>query len=144
MFETHDDARLHFIGNHGDHFWGYVLLHLDVPCYFVEFETNQNGEGYFPQSILLMDVQQLQSLAMKDNVRLKHLSLLSPGNLNQSGRWLLEPLREICEVIGEGHQNAREYIYRLESGKQYVNNSSRIHENGVASSRTIFAMPSTK
>ncbi len=118
MFETHDHALLApdlFIAPQaGSHRWAYVAQTWSHEWFFVTLESTDEDDNKHCQQLMIPRAHYLLGLASRDTseTRIQQIQLVSPPWLNESGSWLMEPLREI-RLIG------RVFCYLLENGNCY-------------------------
>lgn len=54
-----------------------------------------------------------------ERVEVTHLMLVSPGQLNKSEKWVMEPLREIWRGQ-DPHHGGTVHVFSLQDGRHYV------------------------
>ncbi|MHC8322448.1 hypothetical protein ACYZT4_17450 [Pseudomonas sp. GB2N2] len=116
MFETHEQARVEnpfFVLEEGTRRWKYVSQTSNDEWFFVTYEV-AGEEGSSQQQFLISKVQFLLGLVSRDGPDqfVREVQLVSPPWLNQKGRWLMEPIREI-QTVGEL------FCYELMGGQVY-------------------------
>lgn len=117
MFETNDQGKLHdspfFPPQPGSHRWAYVAQTSKNEWFFVTYEALQD-DALWSQQLLIPGPEYLLGLATRGSAAeaIKEVQLVSPPWLNDSGRWLMEPLKEI-RVCG------KRFCYRLQDGGFY-------------------------
>ena len=102
MFETHAQARLQnsfFVLEEGAQRWAYISQTSNHEWFFVTYETVDHGVSS-QQQVMISTVQVLLDLTSRDRPEqfVREVQLVSPPWLNQKGKWLMEPIREIQEV----------------------------------------------
>ncbi|WP_460091703.1 hypothetical protein [Pseudomonas sp. S2_E02] len=102
MFETHEQARIEnpfFVLEEGASRWKYISQTANDEWFFVTYEV-AGEEGSSQQQFMISKVQFLLDLASRDTSGqfIREVQLVSPPWLNQQGKWLMEPIREIQEV----------------------------------------------
>ncbi|UUT22938.1 hypothetical protein [Pseudomonas sp. T8] len=102
MFETHEQARVQnpfFVLEEGARRWKYISQTSNDEWFFVTYEV-AGEEGSSQQQFMISKVQFLLDLASRDTPGqfIHEVQLVSPPWLNQKGKWLMEPIREIQEV----------------------------------------------
>lgn len=125
MFETRPSSEIPFpeaIG--GDsRFWSYVKLHLHQPWFFLVINGDEGSQ-------IVLSTQREQWLGLPEvypDHRIGSIQLVSPGWLNGSSAWKMEPLRQLWTAIDDGSYEAA--IYVVEGGARYIEcDGSRIEE----------------
>jgi len=96
MFETYDTARLpSFFAKDGEYLWSYVGIHLQYAWFQVTYRITVEDAVDISETLFLSHVEQLMEITKRDNIKIEFVDLVSPGYMNGSKRWKMEPLREI-------------------------------------------------
>ncbi len=140
MFETHDVAKLPFIAEPGEHYWSYVFIHLNCPWFLAEFSTCQEYGYSLAQTAIFSNVSQLTTLARRNDIQLRYVELSSPGHINGTDRWQMEPLREIRARASNKNQANSELVFLLENGKCYGERSGAIDGWEPENSDLVFSV----
>lgn len=74
----------------------------------------------FTETIILSRVSQLIDIAKRGDVKIKFVDLVSPGQMNGSERWKMEPLREIWLCTGDEYPNLRAGRRSGQAGKTRI------------------------
>ena len=120
MFETHDNAeRRSFFSSPGEHHWEYVGLTLQIPWFHVTYTTTSEEEHQFTQSLMLADVLQLVDLYKRAEVDIDFVDIVSPGYINGTERWKMEPLSKVWLKPDEKYSDQFEHVFELINGVQY-------------------------
>lgn len=121
MFETHEDGRRKSVFNiPGTHCWDYVSLPVRMPWIYVTCAIHYDKGFALTQSFILADVSQLIDLAHRENVEVSFVDIVTPGHINETERWKMEPLREIWIRVNKEFPDQYEQVYVLESGGSYT------------------------
>ena len=145
MFETHDSAELpipHGLGDPGERAWSYVVNRLFVPWMHVvrRVTYEEDGEPYaLHETLFLTRVEQLLQLQKDPKAKVVAIDLASPGQLNGTGRWKLDPLAEIWEGIEPGTDGQKAYVYVLENGARYLDSALASSESELRNLRRLLA-----
>ena len=132
MFETHVEGEIPLPAEFGYpnvRAWSYVHCHLFAPWLHVvrqvTYQDKGGGEPYVLQDMLfLAEVGQLVELQAIPQVKIVSVDLMSPGPLNGTGHWKLEPLAEIWEgLVPMGFGPRRAFVYVLEDGRRYLDDA---------------------
>lgn len=139
MFETKDTARLPcFIANEGEHLWSWVGIILQYAWFQVTYKITADDDLDFTETMFLSQVSQLVEMTTLDNVSIEFVDLVSPGYMNGSERWKMEPLSEIWLCASDEWPNQQEYVFLLESGSRYQGIGVASTENDFHEDRLIF------
>jgi len=86
---------------------------------------------------MLSNIEMLQSLLSQrtQSSWVEDVQLVSPGYLNKTGRWLMEPLLELVEV-GTGPVQSNFFIYRVMGDRIYTDGQTNNSAGQVK--RTIY------
>lgn len=120
----------------GQQAWHFVEKRLLSPWFNVTVVRRQNDEQY--QDVLFLDnvryLRQFASLT-EDGMALCSVQIVTPGWVNGSGDWLMEPLIEVSESA-EGAS----WCYTVQGGKQY-HYPTAMKESANAYSVTLYRKP---
>lgn len=102
MFETHEQARVRnplFVLEEGARRWAYISQTANDEWFYVTYEV-AGEEGSSQQQFMISKLQYLLDLASRDTPEqfIREVQLVSPPWLNQKGKWLMEPIREVQEA----------------------------------------------
>lgn len=117
MFETHEPARLppnpFFALEEGAHRWAYICQTSNHEWFFVTHETSDE-EITVSQQFMIPIPQYVLGFASRDtpNAFIREIQLVSPPWLNETGAWLMEPIRAI-------HKIGERFCYELADGRFY-------------------------
>ena len=140
MFETHKTARLpSFFANDGEYLWSHVGIHLQHAWFQVTYRIKVEDDLDISETLLLSRVDQLIEITKRDNIKIEFVDLVSPGYMNGSKRWKMEPLREIWLCASDKWPNQQEHVFLLESGARYKNLGAASSEDAFYEDRLIFS-----
>lgn len=140
MFETNEAARLpSFFANDGEYLWSHIGIHLQHAWLQVSYRITVENDQDISETILLSHVDQLIEMQNRDNIKIAFVDLVSPGYVNGSDRWKMEPLREIWLCASDKWPNQQEYVFLLESGARYKGLGAASSENEFHEDRLIFS-----
>lgn len=139
MFETHDIAEVpihSLIADDGARLWQYVALRIHIPWFHVVYtETEAETSGM----IFLSNTEQLLDLQQQIGIKIKQVDLVSPGYINGSTNWKMEPLKEIWEGLELGLSNEQKLLlYVLNNGNRYVNSAVGSTESDLTNRQLVF------
>lgn len=119
MFETHDSAKLPFFANIGEHYWSYVGIHFQHAWLHATYINTSEEDCSVTETIILSRVSQLIELSKREHTTITFVDLASPGYMNGSTRWKMEPLHEIWLCASHDHPNQQAHVFLLENGMRY-------------------------
>lgn len=142
MFRTHKHAEIPISALFGDEarLWSYVEHGLHRPWFYVTL-TERHDELTLRNMLMASDVRILESLLSKQHrdMKIEAVQLVSPSYINESSRWMMEPLLELSQVTSTAAEPPV-YIYSLEGGKQYLDGSDGpLSEEQISSRKVIFS-----
>ena len=105
----------------------------------------EDGELYAVQETLfLAQVQQLAQVQGIPRINIVSIDLMSPGQLNGTGHWKLEPLAEIWEgLVPMEHGNQRAFVYVLEDGRRYFDAAPDAAESDLIDKHRVIKVRTT-
>lgn len=122
MFRTYKHAEIPTSTLFDDEaqLWRYVEHGLHRPWFYVTLA--ECHEGLTLRNMLMVaDVRTLEILLAEQHhdMKIEAVQLVSPGYINKSSRWMMEPLAEVAQV-SSANAGPPIYIYSVEGEKQYV------------------------
>ena len=144
MFETIDIAEVPIpkgFAEAGERAWWYVKLRLHIQWFHLVCEYTYEDGVQSSDMLFLDQIEHLLELNSIQTIKILQADLVSPGHLNGSDRWKMEPLSEIWvgyEPEIECGQEA--YIYVLENGSQYVYSALGTKEQDLLNKSKIFML----
>lgn len=125
MFLTSINARdpmMSALAGEDQHVWTYLNLTSARPWFLASFRV-ETPESEITETVFLAYVEQVCDLLrqQQDDFQVTQLLLVSPGWLNESGNWLMQPLQEIW--LGD-RGIGRAYMYCLPDGTQYIDSAA--------------------
>ena len=141
MFETHDSARrIAIFPLEGEYHWGYVNISLQHYWLYVTYVIDHGEDGEFTETIIFSQVSQLLEFANIINIKIIFIDLGSPGYMNGTERWKMEPLRAIWLCSSDKYLDQRVHIFQLESGVRYEGMLSAVSDAGFHADQLIFSI----
>jgi hypothetical protein len=139
MFVTYFSAAVslpEIFGRTGVRHWR--VIERNVHCAWFHLEVVELGSERSTMYLLdsVLDVEQVVS-ELPDRFRIKEAQIVSPRRMNNLGRWAMEPLLEISELIDE-RDGAVGYKYTVERGDSYLDPAPETPPQFVKT-RTIFS-----
>lgn len=137
MFITHPQAQEVNVGLFGDLIaWRYVEHSIHRPWLYVA-TVERNDDFDIRPMMMVSDVQLLQALLadQENGLKVEGVLLVTPHHMNQSGRWMMEPLDSI-----EKHETPSgvAYVYAVEGGRSYIEGNPEIPNREDAKQRAVF------
>lgn len=147
MFETNDGAEISIppvFGEPGVRMWSYVKRRLHMPWFHVvcRFMYEDDEEAYaLNQMMFLTRVEQLLQLQQEGpRIQMVAIDLMSPGHMNGTARWKLEPLVEIWEGTKPETDGQPAYVYVLENGTRYPFSALSDHASDLRHMRRVLKL----
>lgn len=117
MFETRPSSEISIPEALGgdSRFWAYVQLHLHLPWFYLIVGGAMSSE-------IVLATRAEQWLGFDDAYpgrRIESIQLVSPGWLNGSVGWKMEPLCQLWSATHKG-SGAEATIYVVETGARYI------------------------
>lgn len=105
----------------GEHVWTYVNLTHETVWFCASFVVRKSDTCAWPETMLLSSVEQVAEVCcnFRELIEVTRLMLVSPGRMNKTDDWLMEPLREIWCGRDPNHGD-KIYVYTLVDGRHYV------------------------
>ncbi|TDU31607.1 hypothetical protein DFR24_0977 [Panacagrimonas perspica] len=122
MFQTLEGAELtsppfrHYEAA-GSQSWAYVLQPIDIPWFHVRVGVGSDTRVVFASHV--SNWVHLPQEARGDTLRLIDVRLVSPGWLNGTADWMMEPLEEVLEGVDEASGEVG-WIFLIGLGRRYV------------------------
>lgn len=152
MFETHDEAEVPIppvFGDPGLRMWSYVKCRLHVPWFHVvcrfTYEDKADEEAHaLREMMFLTQVEQLLQLQEGGpRIQIEEIDLMTPGHMNGTDRWKLEPLAEVWEGIEPETDGQRTLVYVLDNGTRYVDSALDTPESELIDKHRVVQMNKT-
>lgn len=124
MFRTSDHSRhpvLSALAGRGGHVWSYVNLTHEKVWFYASYWIRKSETSAWPETILLSTADQVGELfhGFREQITDTRLMLVSPGRVNQTDDWLMEPLKEIWCGREPVHQD-KVFVFVLIDGRRYI------------------------
>lgn len=105
----------------GEHVWTYVNLTHETVWFCASFVVRKSDTCAWPETMLLSSVEQVAEVcrSFRELIEVTRLMLISPGRMNETEDWRMEPLREIWCGRDPGHGD-KVFVYTLVDGRHYV------------------------
>ncbi|AZE47743.1 hypothetical protein C4K04_2059 [Pseudomonas chlororaphis] len=140
MFETYEAARLPALPSfeRDTTRWAFIAQADNREWFYVTHQYLQDGdpECVCSQQFMIPDVIGLMSLVQSstNSAFVSEVQLVSPGWLNASARWRMEPLNRLIAVPCE---EGRRYTYEVAGGAIY---SPQFEDTGGVGGTTIWSV----
>lgn len=135
MFETRPSSEIPIPQTLGgdSKFWTHVQLHLHMPWFYLIV-----GGGMSSEIILATRPEQWVGLSEAlPGRRIEKIHLVSPGWLNGSDGWKMEPLRQLWTATDQESDSAVT-IYVVETGARYIDSLSCASEERLVNTMLMF------
>ena len=124
VFRTSDHARhpiMSAFAGTGENVWTYVNLTHETVWFCASFVVRRSDTCAWPETMLLSKAEQVVDLCSNFGslIEMTRLMLVSPGRMNNTEDWLMEPLGEIWRGQDPAH-GGEVFVYTLLDGRQYV------------------------
>ena len=140
MFETNDFARMNNpLSLFGDdsHLWSHVSLRIHVPWFYVTYSMDYDDGSKRVNILFVSNINDLVSMNSETSIQVEQVYLVSPGHLNKSEEWLMEPIGEILVGLEPKHDQAV-YIYIVKNGNRYIDSALGSKEAVLRDITTIY------
>lgn len=123
MFETYEAARLPGLPSFGQNTtrWAFIAQASNREWFYVTHQYFQAGDAssVCSQQFLIPDVIGLMSLVRSDtpDAFVRSVQLVTPGWMNGSEEWCMEPLLGLIALPGE--ESSNRYAYEVAGGGIY-------------------------
>ena len=120
-----------------EYIWSNVSLRLHIPWFYIVYSVE--GEyGTHSSMVLVASVVHLIDLNNDDQINIQQAYLVSPGYVNSTDQWRIEPIKEIFSGI-EPEYEQMSYIYVLENGGRYVCSDLNSKEEELRCIKTVYS-----
>lgn len=127
VFVTHRNAEQRLCGGfENDHqSWHFVEQSIHSPWFYVSW-VSRLGEGTLVDTLMIGDIPTLEDFLAQSGSEswIDDVQLVSPGWLNGTGKWLMEPLTSLTEncVLG-----VKSYRYVVRQSATYSCQAHPVH-----------------
>lgn len=142
MFSTHVSNRhpMAMFNPPGEDRWNAVEVALHMPFFWVQFGQKETPDDDLEivRTWLLSTSVELESLLaqhQRQEVQLKTVSLVTPGYINGSDGWKLEPLKAIWSCVSASTPELSIGLYEVESGHRYPEPGMEVCEQTLKSAK---------
>lgn len=145
MFRTSNHARhpvLSSFAGKGECVWTYVNLTQETVWFCATYENRASADCSWPETILLSTIEQVVELChdFSERVEVTQLMLVSPGQLNKSEKWIMEPLREIWRGQ-DPHHGDTVHVFALQDGRHYVDAIHAVERDKLQGLKCVVCLP---
>jgi hypothetical protein len=142
MFCTHEPNRhpMSKFFSPGEDRWVAVQVAVHAPFFWVDFAHKEDGDDDFEYSstFMLSTMIELESVIAQHKskeIRLKSVSLVTPGYVNESEQWQMEPLTAIWSCDSTMSPGLRVDLYETAKGARYPEPTAEVDEQMLKSAR---------
>lgn len=109
------------LAGRGEHVWTYVNLTHETVWFCASYVGRKQDACAWPETMLLSSVEQVTEVCCKfrERIEVTRLMLVSPGRMNKTDDWLMEPLKAIWSGRDPRHGD-KVFVYTLIDGRQYI------------------------
>lgn len=126
MFSTHESSR-HPLSKAffpDENRWVAVQVAVQAPFFWVDVALKEEDDEDFEyvSTYMLSTTAELDSVIKQHEakeIRLKSVSIVSPGYVNESGQWQMEPLKAIWSCDSTISPGRCVYLYETAKGARY-------------------------
>jgi hypothetical protein len=140
MFLTYEQAKVDLFGLFGEDptAWSYVEHNIHRPWFYVAM-SDQDEDFPLHSMVMLSSDQLLRSLveSQGEGLLLESVLLVSPDHVNNSGRWMMEPLEEILRY--ESAEGVA-HVYQVLGDRTYIYGDAEVVAQEGARSETLFSL----
>ena len=143
VFQTNDDAE-YFLSrlwedDEGARYWRYVSIPMHVAWFYVVVEIKKPE----PQIsiILLPGTDDFLSFNEQHEAAIKSVYLVSPGYVNDSELWKMNPIESILQGT-HSYMNSieMEYVYVLTDGQRFMRNIHGTDESSLENVEVVYPL----
>lgn len=146
MFKTHESMSIPLgsLFSHEHSYWMMVERDAKSPWFYVTLRLRVDGHVvsriFMPNTVQLL-LQLLEGDT--DSLYVQELQIVTPGNLNQRDRWLMEPLVKVELALSSDDDEV--FIYTTEEGRVYVDPPQRKRfDHTIALRTTLYSQAEAK
>lgn len=140
MFQTTSSARnpiMSEIAGENEDVWNFVTLAVSTPWFFATYEDEIEGT-ILRFDVMLSNYQQVADLLRQQNktLRVTDLLIATPGFVNNSENWRLDPLKEV--MIGVDPKTKFKFtVFRLANGTCYSDYQANTDQKDLNELETV-------
>lgn len=144
MFETVSSAELASLppiypSGPRTQVWSYVLQAVLAPWFHIEADGEDASRIIFSRStdqwLPLVESQG------GENPTIRGVNIVTPGSLNRTGRWILEPLMEVWRGEEPFKKGRYAEVYVVTGGTRYVQSEFHTPEGHLRGLRRLYRSP---
>lgn len=125
----------------GESMWHAVTRYMESHYYHVTIELE--GEGRCGRYVLMLDDERLLQrvlVTQSDEAYVKSIQLVTPGHINGTGDWKMEPLARA--VTGQDHNECSVSVLTVDSGVVYHTSQAEVFAMDDLADQTLIFQPS--
>jgi hypothetical protein len=119
MFLTTESTRVQSVLPRGMHMWTAVEIELMLPLLIVSISHRETPTELPLARTFVVLPDDLTALCASPKFILEQVDLLSPAHINGSGRWMLEPLRELWKCSEPHSKGTVAWLFQV-SNRTYA------------------------
>ncbi len=146
MFKTDASNKIDLISNDVEYGWEHVSLFFQHYWLYVTYEildknNADRAKNEIPtETVIFWRIRHLIELSKASSVKIKFVDLGSPGYMNGSERWKMEPLREIWLCADPAKPDTPCKFFVLENGIRYKDLMGGETVEGFKEDQLIFSV----
>ncbi len=114
MFETNDMAKLEnplsLLGDE-NYLWSHVSLRIHIPWFYLIYSVEVENKIPKRDILFITNINDLINIHNEPQMIIEHVYLVSPGHLNKSDQWMMEPIENILSGIEPDHDQLAHVAY---------------------------------
>ncbi|PMY80244.1 hypothetical protein C1X72_15745 [Pseudomonas sp. FW306-2-2C-D06B] len=139
MLLTYQQAKVDLFGVFGEDpsTWSYVEHNIHRPWFYVAI-SEQREDFPLHSMLMLSSDQLLRSLvdSQGDGLILESVLVVSPDHVNNSGRWMMEPLESILRFESD---ESVAHVYQVLGNRTYILGDAEVVAQEGARCETLFS-----
>lgn len=120
-----------------EYLWSNVSFRLHIPYFYIAYSVDDE-DGTHSYMVLVASVVHLIGLNNDDHINIQQAYLISPGHVNSTDQWMMEPIEEVFSGL-EPEYDQLSYIYVLENGGRYVCSDLNSKEEELRCIKTVYS-----
>jgi len=140
MFETNDMAKMNnplaLLGDES-YLWSHVSLRIHVPWFYVIFSMIYEDGSKKSDILFVSNIRDLVSMNNEAFIQIEQIYLVSPAHLNNTEKWMMEPIREIMVGLEPKHDQLA-HVYIVENGNRYLDSALGSQEKELRDVKTVY------
>lgn len=125
-FDQHKSPWTKLIAAEGESYWMCTEIHVMEIWFLVSFRENyvdENGPAEISRTMLISNFEHVAPIIEQSGeglFRFKNLQIVTPGRLNGSGEWAMDPIAKVWSAKEPGQSSGEILVYETRTGKKYI------------------------